>query len=399
MPTIARCPGIRGHVRTDARWEVHESGLVWNEAQQLLGGGADHTELVRIIEEATGTRLCAGERAAIKEQVGMNTRHVAVGSVAAVLSAVAAAAWGQSSESASTFPDRPLRILVGYTPGGGTDILARAIGQKLSESFGKPVVIENRPGASTMLATEMLAKAAPDGHTMAMATATHALNTSFYPKLPYDPIRDFSAVIFVASIPNVLLLHPSVPAKSVKEFIAYAKGRPGQINYGSTGHGGPYHLAAELFNALAGTQMVHVPYKGAAPAGIGLMAGEVSVMFGNVVSMMPHVKTGKLRALAVTSARRSATFPSLPTIAEAALPDYEFTSWFGLLAPAKVPMPIITKLNAEAQKALDSPDLKQRFFNEGSDLIGGPPQRFMDHIKVETARWARIIKDANIKVQ
>jgi len=326
----------------------------------------------------------------------MSMRTNAMWSLALLL----AAAWnGPAWAQTGTFPDRQLRILVGYTPGGGTDILARAVGQKLQESMGKPVVIENRPGASTVLATELLAKAAPDGYTMAMATSTHALNTSFYPKLPYDPIRDFSPVIFVASIPNVLLLHPSVPAKSVNELITYAKARPGQINYGTTGHGGPYHLAAELFNSMAGTQLVHVPYKGAAPAALGLIAGEVTVMFGNAVSMMPHVKAGKIRALAVTSAKRSSTFSDLPTIAEVALPGYEFTSWFGLLAPARVPAPIIAKLNSEVQRALDSADMKQRFANEGGDLIGGPPERFMDHIKAETTRWAKVIKEANIKIE
>jgi tripartite-type tricarboxylate transporter receptor subunit TctC len=314
--------------------------------------------------------------------------------VAGLLLAPAAPGFAQAP-----YPSKPVRILVGYPPGGASDILARAVSVKLSEAWGQPVVVENRPGASTVIATELTAKAAPDGYTLIMATAVHAINASTFKKLPFDPVKDFQPVAFVALVPNILLVHPSLPVKTVKDLTALAKSKPGQLNYGSTGSSSPYQIAAEMYKMMTGTNIVHVPYKGAAPALTALLAGEVTVMFGNLVSAMPHIKSGRTRAIAVTTAKRSAAVPEYPTIAESGLKGYEFASWFGVLGPAGMPMPVVNKINADVTTLLKSPEVSSRLAAEGAELNPMTPAQFGEHIRVEIERIAKVVKAGNITAE
>ena len=301
--------------------------------------------------------------------------------------------------AAQTYPNKPVRILVGYPPGGGTDILARAVSTKLSEAWGQPVVVENRAGASTVIASEMLAKSPPDGYTLINAGAVHAINASTFKKLPYDPVKDFQPIAFIAMVPNVLLVHPSLPVKTVKDLTALAKAQPGQLNYGSTGGSSPYQIAAEMYKMMTGTNIVHVPYKGAAPALTALLSGEVTVMFGNVVSSMPFVKSGRTRAIAVTTDKRSGALPDVPTIAESGLKGYVFASWFGLMGPAGIPQPVITKIHADTMAALKSPDLNARLTAEGAELQPMTSAQFAEHVRVEIERIAKVVKAGNISAE
>jgi tripartite-type tricarboxylate transporter receptor subunit TctC len=299
---------------------------------------------------------------------------------------------------AQSYPTKSVRMLVPFPPGGGTDYTARLIGQKLSELWGHPVVIENRPGASTTIASEIVARAAPDGHTLIMGSVNHSINPSLYAKLPYDTIKDFAPVTVAVTASYVLVVHPSLPARSVKELIALARARPGQINYSSSGSSGPQHLAGELFKLMAGIDIVHVPYKGGGPAVVALVGGHVSVQFSTPVSSLPHIKTGRLRPLAVTSAKRSPALPELPTIAEAALPGYEAVTWWGLLAPARTPREIVNKIHADVVRVLEMPDTKARLAAEGVNGSGSSPSEFAAMIQAEIVKMAKIVKAANIKI-
>ncbi len=302
---------------------------------------------------------------------------------------------------AQTYPNKPIRIIVGFAPGGGSDILARLLGPKLTESWGQPVIVDNRPGAGGIVATEMVAKAAPDGYTLVMGyIGTNAVNPSLYTKLPYDAEKDFAPVALVAAFPNVLVVHPSAPVHSVKELIAYAKSKPGQLNYASGGIGTAPHLAGAYFCTMAGVEMVHVPYKGSGPALTELLGGHVSLMFNTMIQTLPHVKAGALRPLGVTSGKRSVAIPDLPTIAEAGLPGYDMVGWFGLLAPAKTPKEIVTKLNAEVVKILNMPDVKERLSSQGSEPTGiTTPEQFGAFIKSEIAKWAKVVKSSGMRVE
>jgi tripartite-type tricarboxylate transporter receptor subunit TctC len=262
------------------------------------------------------------------------------------------------------------------------------------------VVVDNRPGAGGNIGSDIVAKSAPDGYTLLMGTVgTHAINASLYPSMPYDHIKDFAPVILVAAVPNVMVVHPSVPATTVKEFIAYAKANPGKVNFASSGNGTSIHLSGELFKVMAGVQMTHVPYKGSAPAISDLMGGQVQVMFDNLPPSLPHIKAGKLRALAVTSAKRAPALPELPTIAEAGLPGFEASSWFGVLAPAGTPPAIIGRLNAEIAKWLATAEAKDKLLALGADAAGGTPEDFAAHIRAETAKWAKVVKDSGAKAE
>ena len=295
------------------------------------------------------------------------------------------------------YPARPIRLVVPSAPGGGTDITARIIAPKLSELLGQQVVVENRPGAGTMIGGEVVARAAADGYTLLMGISTLAINPAIYKKVPYDALKDFAPVTQVVSLPNVLVVHPSLPVKSVKELVAFAKTRPGQLNFASAGVGTNPHLSMELFLSMTGLKMVHVPYKGSGQGMIDIVAGHVSVMTPSILSGLPHVKNGKLRALGVTSAKRAGGAPNIPTIAEAGVPGYEAVQWFGMLAPAGTPRPIITRLHDDVVRILQDAETKRRFTGDGADPVGNSPDEFAAFIRAETAKWAKVAKDIGLR--
>ena len=304
-----------------------------------------------------------------------------------------------SLATAQAYPAKPIRWISPWPAGGANDIFSRAIGQRIGESLGQQVLVDNRPGAAGTIGSDIAAKAPADGYTLVMGSSpTHAIAPALYPALPYDPLRDFSAVTLVGSVPNVLVLHPSVPAKTVKEFIAVAKARPGKLNFASTGNGTSQHLSAELFKFMAGLDMVHIPYKGTAPALTELVAGQVDLAFENMPALIPHIQAGRLRALAVTTTKRSAVMPELPTIAEAALPGYDASVWFGVFAPAGTPRPVIDRLHGEILKALQTQDLKSRMVAMGTDVSGMGPDDFSAYVRKEIPKWANLVKAAGVKV-
>ena len=301
---------------------------------------------------------------------------------------------------AQSFPNKPIRIIVAYTPAGATDILARAVGQKMSETFGQPVVIENRPGANGNIGTDVAAKATPDGHTLLMVTAgTHGINPSLYRKLPWDAVKDFAPVSLVAMVPNIFVVNNSVPAKSLKEFVAYLKANPNKFNYGSPGNGSTAHLSMELFKTMTGTTMQHIPYKGSAGVLTDVMGGQIIATMDNMPPYLPQVKAGKIRALAVSTPKRSPAVPDVPTVAEAGVPGYSSGAWFGLVAPAGTPKTAVDKLAAETQRILKLPDVNERLSALGAEPVGDTPAQFAAHIKSEIAKWAKVIKDANVELQ
>lgn len=303
------------------------------------------------------------------------------------------------SALAESYPIKSIRLIVPFPPGGATDTLARTIGQKLSDRWMQPVVIDNRPGAGGSIAAEVAAKAAPDGYTLFMGTAgTQCINPALYAKLPYDPGNDFSPVVLVAYVPNILVVHPSVPATSVEELIALAKAKPGQLNFASVGNGSGPHLAMELFKSMAGIDMVHIPYKGSAPALADLLSGRVALMFDAMASSLPHVKAGTLRALAVTGVKRSAVAPDVPTVAEAGLPGYEINPWFGVFAPAGTPAEVVAKLSGEITKILNMPDVRELLIGQGLEPVGGSPEQFSAHVGSEMKKWASVVKRSGARI-
>jgi tripartite-type tricarboxylate transporter receptor subunit TctC len=292
-------------------------------------------------------------------------------------------------------PGKPVRFVVGFTPGGPSDILARALGQKLAERWSQQVLIDNRPGAGGNIAAEMVAKSPPDGTTWLLGNnSILATNRSLYRSLNYDPVKDFAPVALVAIQPNVLVLHPSVPAATVRELILLAKQNPGKLNYGSSGSGAAAHLAAELFKAMADVEMVHVPYKGAQPALTDLIAGEVQLMFATSASVIPYIKAGRLRALAVTTAQRSATLPDLPTVSEAGVPGFEASTWHGVVVPSQTPLPTVDYLNREISAVLNQPEFRERLGALGAEVTSGTPREFADYIAREIPKWAKIVRDS-----
>jgi tripartite-type tricarboxylate transporter receptor subunit TctC len=327
---------------------------------------------------------------AIMPQIRLRNTLARLIAVAIVLAAAAHAA-------AQNYPAGPMRIVVPFTPGGGTDILARLIAQKLNESWGQPVVVDNRPGASGTVGTAFVAKAAPDGHMLLIVPAGYAGNPSLYKKLPYDQTRELAPVSCLASGPLTLVVHPSLPAKSVKELIAFARRHPGEINFGSPGAGTLPHLSAELFNSMSGIKMVHIPYKGAGAAVTDVMAGRVPVYFMNILQSLSLIKAGKLRALGVTTPERTPIAPEIPAIAEAGLKGFDMTNWYGLLVPAATQRDVIVKLNAEVARVLKLPDLTSRLADDGMTVVAGTPGEFADFLARETAKFARVIEAAGIK--
>jgi tripartite-type tricarboxylate transporter receptor subunit TctC len=302
--------------------------------------------------------------------------------------------------SAQSWPAKPIRIVIAQAPGSATDVISRVVANPLSESLGQPIVIDARPGAGGVLGTEVAARSAPDGYTLFMANnSTHGSNPAVYAKLPYDAVKDFAPVSFVASVPYVLVVDPKLPVKTVSEFIALAKSNPGKMNYASAGNGSTHHFCGELLKSTTGIDMQHIPYKGSGPGIAGLLGGEVSMMFSNVADIGSQIKAGKVRPLAVTAVKRASTLPEVPTMAEAGLPDFVVTSWFGLLVPAGTPAPIVTRLNAETVKVLGRADVKATLAAQGLEVAPGTPQQFAAHIKSEIARFSKIAKAAGIKAE
>ena len=316
----------------------------------------------------------------------------------AVLLMRAAPAQSPSAAPSQDYPNRPIRFLVTYPPGGGNDIIARLIGLKLTDSLGQPVVVENRSGAGGTIGTAAAASAPPDGYTIVLVSTPFAFSHALYSNLTWDPVRSFAPITLVGSSPNLLVVHPSVPAKSVAELLALAKARPGQINIASVGSASPQYLAGELLKMMGKVDMVQIPYKGSAPGIQDLIAGQVQVMFNAMPSTLPHVKSGRLRALAITDRERSPLTPELPTVAET-LPGYEVTTWFGILAPAGTPERIIGRLHLEIAKILQAPDIRAKLTDMGVDTIASTPGAFAAHVKVETAKWTNIIRATGAKAE
>ena len=300
--------------------------------------------------------------------------------------------------AAQPYPERPIRLIVPFPPGGPSDIVARVFSQRVGEGLGQQLVMDNRGGAGGAIGSELGAHAAPDGYTVLQTTAgTMAINPALFPKLPYSPLRDFIAVSQLATTPYILIVHPGVPARSVKEFIALAKARPGQLNFASGGVGTTNHFAAELFKLSAGVSMVHIPYKGTGVALTDVLSGQVQLMFMNLLPAMPQVRNGKVRGLGVTSAQRSPAAPDIPTIAESGLPGYETTGWHGWVVPAKTPVVVVKRLHAEIDRAAKHPELRQMLEAQGTEVIGNTPEAFAVALKAETAKWAKVVKAAGIK--
>jgi tripartite-type tricarboxylate transporter receptor subunit TctC len=290
-------------------------------------------------------------------------------------------------------------MVIPFPAGGTTDILGRVAAQKLSEALGQQVVPDNRPGASGNIGTEQVAKAAPDGYMLLTAPgSTLTIHPSLYPKLGFDPLKDFAPVTILAGVPNLLVVHPSLPARNVKELIALAKSKPDALNYASTGAGQSTHLSMELFKSMAGVKIVHVPYKGSAPAVTDLLGGHVPMMFDNMPSALPHVKAGKLRALGVSTTRRSSTAPDVPTVAESGLPGFDVTVWFAVLAPAATPRDIVDRLHRVLVKALQAGDVRERLASQGAEPVGNTPEQFTAQMKADLAKWAKVVKAANVKL-
>lgn len=290
------------------------------------------------------------------------------------------------------YPGKPVRMIVPFPPGGGTDTLGRIMAQKLGEVLGQQVVVDNRPGGGTNIGAEIAAKAPPDGYTVLMGNVSHAINVTLYSKLNYDLVKDFAPVSLLASTPNILVVHPSVPAKSVKELIVIARARPGQLDFASSGSGSSAHLAGEMFSMMAGVKMSHIPYKGGGPAVIALIGGQCSVGFATTPSVITHVKSGKLRGLAVTSAQRSPSTPELPTVSEAGVAGYEAGTWYGFLVPAATSKDIVARLHTESIKLLKLPDVRERIESVGFETIGSTPEQFAAYIRSEIEKWAKVVK-------
>ena len=317
---------------------------------------------------------------------------------AAALLLAAACLSATSLSFAQAWPVKPVRMIVPIAGGGSTDAIARLVGTKLGELWGHTVVVENRPGGSTMIGAEVVARAAPDGYTMLMATSAFPANFSLFRKVPYK-LADFAPISNVAESPNVLAVHPSVPAKNVKELIALLRSRPGQINYGSGGVGGSTHLAAELFKLLAKVDITHIPYKGGGPAVVDLLGGQISMIFGNLPAVLPHVNSGRINVLAIASAKRSPTMPNLPTMDEAGVRGFEASTWAGLLMPAGTPQAIIDRFYADLLKIYAQPDMRERMATGGFQAVGNSPKEFAAYIDMEIARWEKVIRAAGIKAE
>jgi tripartite-type tricarboxylate transporter receptor subunit TctC len=313
--------------------------------------------------------------------------------------AALAAVFFASLAQAQSYPTKPVRIIVPYAAGGNTDFTARAVAEKLSDVYKRQFIVDNRPGAATNIGTEAVARAAPDGYTLLMGGAANAINMSLFAKLPYDTLRDFEPIALCVQGANVLAIHPSLPAKNLKELIALAKARPGKLNFGSSGIGSSNQMAGELLKVMAGINIVHVPYKGNAPALTDLLGGHVEMIFSGVPALVPHIQSGRIRAIAIGSLKRFPALPQVPTFDEAGVKGYEATTWFGLMAPAKTPKDITSRLNAEVDKALKSADIKERFMADGLEPMGGSAEAFAKFMRSEIDKYAKVIKAAGVPKQ
>lgn len=315
------------------------------------------------------------------------------------LAAIIAAAGLAFSAAAQEYPARPVRLIVPFPPGGGTDFFARILSQRLGENLGGTFIVDNRSGAGGIVGTEITARSKPDGYTIVLVSTSHAINPSLHRKLPFDPVRDFAPVTMLAAGPLLLVVHPSLPAHTVKELIALAKAKPGMLTVASAGNGTPPHLAVELFKSMTRVDMVHVPYKGNGPAYIDLIAGQVPVMFPSIATALPHVKAGKVRALAVTTTTRSGVAPELPTISEAGVPGYELSSWYGLLAPAGTPAAIVNRLQREVARIFNAADLREKLLAQGVEPLANAPDQFASRLTAEIAKWNKLARAAGIPQQ
>lgn len=317
--------------------------------------------------------------------------------VLVLASALLASGISLYAHAQNTYPTKTVRLIVGQAPGGATDVIARLVSPKLGEQMGQTVVVENRTGAAGSIGATFVAKSAPDGYNLLVVSSSYAINPSLYTDLPFDPVKDLMPVSLIAEAPFLLVVHPSLPVRTVKDLVAFAKAKPGVLNFASGGNGSSGHLAGELFTYLANVKIVHIPYKGAGPALVDVMAGQVHMTFGSVLSSLGHVKSGRLRALGVTAATRSAGAPELPTIAEAGVPGYQTTTWYGLLAPANTPAAIVNRLSDEMKKAIEAPDVQSKILNDGASPRGTSSKQFQTHLAAEMKRAAEIVKRAAIK--
>ena len=317
--------------------------------------------------------------------------------VARIACATLAAAAAGAAIAQAGFPGKPVRVVVPTSAGGGTDIIARILAPELGKRLGQQVVIDNRPGAGTMIGIEIAAKSPADGYTLLLVPATLAINSALYKKVPYDPQRDFAPITQAVSSASIIVVHPSVPVKSLKELIAFARARPGELNYASAGSGTYPHMTMELLLSMAKLRMVHIPYKGTAPAMIDMLAGQVATMAATVLTGMPHIRSGRLRPLGITSLARAGVAPEIPTISESGLPGYESVQWYGMLAPAKTPREIVTRLHADTTAVLKQPDIKSRLAADGADTVGSSPDEFARYIQSELVKWAKVARDAGLQ--
>lgn len=315
--------------------------------------------------------------------------------IVATIALAAAALCGTAN--AQNYPSKPVTIVVPFSPGGATDIMSRTLAERLKARLGQPVIVENKPGAGTMIASEHVAKAVPDGHTVLLAASSLGIAPALYSKVNYDPIKDFTPISLVASVVHVLSVHPSVPAKNVSELVNWAKANPSKANYGSVGAGTSTHLESELFNTMAGTKMEHVPYKGSAPALLDLVGGNINVMFDAYASSKPFINDNKIRLLAVTTAQRSKLLPNVPTVAESGLPGYEAMPWLGFVAPAHTPAAVVNKFHSELVEVLKEPAVQEKFQSLGLEIIGNKPAEFSAFLKNDIVKWAKVVKDSGAK--
>lgn len=299
---------------------------------------------------------------------------------------------------AQDYPNRPIRFIVPFAPGGGSDMVARVVAQRMTETLGQQVVVDNRAGAGGRIGAEMAVRAAPDGYTLIMVSPSYAISPSLY-KVPYDAVNDISAIALVDTSPYIVVVHPAVPAKNINELIALAKAKPGTLNFGSSGTGAILHLATELFKMMAGVNMVHIPYKGTGPALTDLLGGQIQMLLGSSVAVMPHIKGGKLRALAVTERKRMAALPDLPTVAESGIPGYDVTLWHGVLGPKGLPKQLVTRWNKEINRIIQTQEMKDRFANEGLEPAPGTPENFAEVLKRDVERWKQVVREANVKAE
>jgi len=327
----------------------------------------------------------------------MRIKHI-IGGKPLAAALLLAGALGFSSQAAAAYPDHPIRMVVGFSAGGTTDVVARILGKEMGEALGQPVVVENRPGAGSNIATEMVARAAPDGYTPYMVAVTSAINQTLYKNVKFDLIKDFAPVALAVRVPTVLVVNPQVPAKSVKELVDYAKANPGKLNFASSGSGTSIHMAGELFKQEAKIDVTHIPYKGSSPATTDLIGGQVQYMFDNMPSAWPHVEAGKLRALAVTTAERSKTAPDLPTMKESGFPNFDVSSWFGVIAPKGTPEDVVNKLNKTIRDALAKPEVQSRLQDLGAIPANTSPAEFGAFIKSEVDSWAKVVKASGATV-